>query len=66
MKRTFGWHILTIAVGAASTEIAIDGEAVFVGPLYWFDTIRFAVSGPSWRPNTLAYIDDFSFTPLTY
>jgi hypothetical protein len=66
VKRTAGWHIFTIAVGAASTEIAIDGVTVFVGPVYWFDTIRFEVSGPSWRPNTVAYIDDFAFAPLSY
>jgi hypothetical protein len=66
VRRTPGWHVLTIAVGATSTEIAIDGKTVFVGPVYPFDSIRFEVSGPWWRPNTVAYIDEFSFTPLSY
>jgi len=66
VKRTLGWHILTIAAGTTSTEIAIDGQTVFVGPVCYFDTIQFVVSGPSWRPDTSAYIDGFSFTPLSY
>ena len=46
VKRTLGWHILTIAAGTTSTEIAIDGQTVFVGPVCYFDTIQFVVSGP--------------------
>ncbi len=65
VRRTAGWHILTIAVGLA-TEIAIDGQIVFTGPPYTFDSVKFEVSGPAWRGNTLAYIDSFSYTPLTY
>jgi len=66
VKRIAGWHVLTISVGQSATEIAIDGQIVFAGPVYSFDTIRFQVSGPSWRPDTTAYIDSFSFNPLSY
>ena len=67
VKRTIGWHIFTIAVDTSSMQIAIDGQTVFVATgAYQFDTIRLEATGPSWRPNTAAYFDSFSYTPLTY
>jgi hypothetical protein len=67
VRRTPGWHVFSISFGAANVSISIDGDVVFTGSgTYDFDTIQLAVSGPSWRPNTLAYFDDFRFMPLTY
>lgn len=67
VKRTVGWHVLEIAFGNSYVSIAIDGAVVYsVAGNYSFDTISVAVSGPSWRPDTVAYFDDFKFTPLTY
>src|SRR5579859_2895372 len=56
--RSAGWHILSIAFGQATASISIDGVVVYSasGNLQ-FDTIQLAVSGPSWRPDTVAYFD---------
>jgi len=68
VKRTAGWHVLTISYGQTTVSISIDGKVVFVSTPgnYQFDTIQISVSGPSWRPDTTAYFDNFQFTPLTY
>lgn len=67
VRRTPGWHVLSISFGAANVSISIDGNVVFTASgTYDFDTIQLAVTGPSWRPNTVAYFDDFRFMPLTY
>jgi hypothetical protein len=62
VSRTLGWHKLEINVVAGSVSYSIDGAQVFAASGdYNFDTVDVAVSGPSWRPNTIAYFDDFSF-----
>lgn len=68
IKRTTGWHVLSISFGQSIVSLSIDGQVVYSTPSgnYQFDTVRFEVSGPYWRPNTVAYIDDFKFTPLAY
>jgi hypothetical protein len=67
VKRTLGWHVFTITYGASVVSISIDGSVVFSAPLnYQFDTIYLRVSGPYWRPNTVAYFDNVSFTPLSF
>lgn len=67
IKRTLGWHVLTIAVGQSNVAISIDGSVVTsVEGDYQFDTVAVSVSGPYWRPDTVAYFDDFQFIPLTY
>jgi len=43
----------------------IDGAPVYTTTAdYSFDTITLNVSGPSWRPDTNAYFDDFTYTPI--
>jgi hypothetical protein len=67
VRRTPGWHVFSISFGTADVSSSIDGDVVFTASgAYNFDTIQLAVSGPSWRPNTVAYFDDFRFMPLTY
>lgn len=68
IKRTPGWHVFSVSYGQSAISLSIDGRVVYTTSSgnYQFDTIRFEVSGPYWRPNTVAYIDDFKFTPLTY
>ena len=65
VKRAPGWHVFSIHYDALSVSIAIDGSVIFTAPVnFEFDTIQLVVSGPYWRPNTAAYFDNFSFTPL--
>jgi hypothetical protein len=67
IRRSSGWHVLTIAVGQSTVAISIDGVKVTSVPGdYQFDTISLSVSGPPWRPDTVAYFDDFQFTPFRY
>ena len=67
VKRTAGWHVLSISFGSAYVSISIDGTVVHsVEGNYTFDTISIGVYGPSYRPDTVAYFDDFAFTPLSY
>jgi hypothetical protein len=67
VKRTPGWHVFSIAYGASTVSVSIDGLVILTAPVnYEFDTIQLSVSGPYWRPNTLAYFDNFSFTPLSF
>jgi len=62
VTRTPGWHKLEINVATASIWFAIDGVQVFTSQGdYSFDSVDIFVSGPFWRPNTVAYFDDFSF-----
>lgn len=65
VARTLGWRRFEINVLANGIILKIDGNTVFTynGDLS-FDRVSFFVGGPSWRPNTVVYIDDFSFTPL--
>jgi hypothetical protein len=64
--RTPGWHILSITYGKSTATIAIDGSPVFAASVnFAFDTVQIFISGPSWRPDTVAYFDNFSFIPLT-
>ena len=65
VTRTLGWHYLNIIFRPGSVAFYIDGgPALFtVSGDYSFDTIDLKVSGPSWRPNTVAYFDSFSFVP---
>jgi hypothetical protein len=66
VHRTPGWHLLDINVSANGISYSIDGNQVFstIGD-YRFDIIDITVSGPDWRPNTVAYFDDFAFSPLS-
>jgi hypothetical protein len=65
VKRTLGWHVLSIHYDSSSVSIAIDGTVVFTAPVnFEFDTIQLVVQAPDWRPNTVAYFDNFSFMPL--
>jgi hypothetical protein len=64
VPRTPGWHRLSIVVGATETTFSIDGVNVLVVPGdFAFDRVDVSVTGPSWRPNTVAYFDDFEFDP---
>jgi hypothetical protein len=64
VTRTLGWHLLDINALANSLSFSIDGAQVFnaTGD-YSFDTVTINVSGPGFRPNTVAYFDDFAFIP---
>ena len=65
VKRTLGWHVLSISYDLSSVSIAIDGTVVYTAQVnYTFDTVSLVVTGPYWRPNTEAYFDNFSFAPL--
>ena len=62
VMRMAGWHKLEINVGSSSVSFLIDGVEVFNSPgEYRFDSVDISVSGPFWRPNTVAYFDDFHF-----
>lgn len=62
VTRTAGWHKLEINVAASNISFAIDGAPVFHSDGdYSFDSVDIFVSGPFWRPDTVAYFDDFSF-----
>ncbi len=62
--RTAGWHLFDINVAASSVTFSIDGVQVYISSGdFSFDTVSLTVSGPYWRPDTLAYFDDFSFIP---
>jgi hypothetical protein len=62
VSRSAGWHKLEINVSAMSTSFSIDAVQVFsAAGDYGFDSVDISVSGPFWRPNTVAYFDDFNF-----
>lgn len=62
ISRTAGWHKFEIVVSTGSVSFSIDGVRVFEADgNYSFDSVDISVSGPFWRPNTVAYFDDFSF-----
>jgi Fn3 associated/Chitobiase/beta-hexosaminidase C-terminal domain len=64
VARTQGWHYLSVIFWPGSVSTYIDGQTLFtVYGDYTFDTIDLKVSGPSWRPNTVAYFGSFSFAP---
>jgi hypothetical protein len=64
VARSIGWHRFDIEVLPATVVLKIDGVTVhtFAGDLS-FDRVRVSQSGPFWRPNTITYVDDFSYTP---
>ncbi|MBV9303967.1 MAG: hypothetical protein JOY62_14875 [Acidobacteriaceae bacterium] len=66
VKRTLGWHVFSISYDVSSVSIAIDGTVVYTANVagYEFDTVILSIDGPYWRPNTIAYFDNFSFEPL--
>jgi hypothetical protein len=65
VPRTSGWHLLSVDVAATAITLAIDGQQLFTVPgSYSFDTIDIGVSGPSFRPDTVASFDDFAFIPI--
>jgi hypothetical protein len=62
VSRTAGWHKLEINVSAVGVSFSIDGVQVFnTQGDYSYDSIDISVTGPFWRPNTVAYFDDFNF-----
>lgn len=62
--RTAGWHRLEINVTSSATTLSIDDtQVVTAAGSYSFDTVALHVFGPAFRPDTIAYYDDFSFTP---
>jgi hypothetical protein len=66
VMRTEGWHLLSITAGLTDSFISIDGNQVFnlPGP-FTFDTVQLEMFGPGFRPNAVAYFDDFSITSST-
>jgi hypothetical protein len=61
VPRTVGWHNLTITIGSDSITLAIDGKAVFIGSgNYSYDSVTLSQSGPSFRPDTFSYWDNFA------
>ncbi len=66
ISRTLGWHLLSITMGPSATSVWIDGAQMFgITGSYTFDTVQIDVQGPVWRPDTVAYFDDFSITATT-
>ncbi len=64
VRRSPGWHVFSIFYDQSSVSISIDGDVIYTAAgSYRFDTIEIYVDGPYWRPNTVAYFDNFSFTP---
>lgn len=61
VSRALGWHLFEIAYLENEVRLSIDGQLIhsLTGD-YTFDSMRMNISGPSWRPNTTAYFDDFS------
>lgn len=60
VQRTVGWHMLSIFIGTDSITLAIDGNSVFTtSGNYSYDTVTIFQSGPSWRPDTHSYWDDY-------
>jgi hypothetical protein len=65
ISRTTGWHKLNIKVGSSNITFSIDGTVVFTYTgQFAFDSIDLFTSGPNYRPDTVAYFDDFAFQPL--
>lgn len=65
ISRTTGWHKLNIQVGNTAITFSIDGTVVFTyAGAFAFDSVGLHMSGPDWRPDTVAYFDDFAFHPL--
>jgi hypothetical protein len=64
VRRTAGWHRLEISVGADTISLTIDDVHVFSSAGdFSFNEVSMNVSGPFWRPDTVAYFDDFAYTP---
>jgi hypothetical protein len=58
-----GWHLLSITLGVNDSSISIDGNPIFSLPgSFTFDTVQLEMFGPAFRPNTVAYFDDFSIS----
>lgn len=65
VRRTQGWHVFSIYYDQFRVSIWIDGQQVYsVRGDYRFDTAQILVEAPYWRPDSVAYFDCFSFTPL--
>jgi hypothetical protein len=61
VQRTAGWHNLSMTVGSDSVTLAIDGKAVFTASgNYSYDSVTLSQSGPSFRPDTYSYWDNFA------
>jgi len=61
VARTTGWHLLSITMGPSATSVSIDGAQMFsYAGSFTFDTVQIDVQGPAFRPDTVAYFDDFS------
>jgi hypothetical protein len=61
VPRTQGWHEFGIDYGPGGATLSIDGSPVFaIAGNYSFTQVDFSVFGPYWRPNTVAYVDDFN------
>jgi hypothetical protein len=66
VMRTEGWHLLSITLGLNDSSISIDGSQVFSLPGdFSFDTVQLEMFGPGFRPDTVAYFDDFSLNANT-
>lgn len=66
VARTAGWRLFEINVGGSDIKIYIDGTLVHTAlGDFSFDGVSLNVFGPSWRPNTLVYFDDFSVDGYT-
>jgi hypothetical protein len=64
VQRTPGWHRFSITIGSQDVVLSIDSTPVYTFPGdFSFDRIELDLSGPVWRPNTVAYFDNFSFVP---
>jgi hypothetical protein len=64
VTRTLGWHYLNVIFWPGSVAFYIDGQQVFsVAGDYSFDTIDLKMSGPYWRPDTVAYFGSFNYAP---
>ncbi|MFN7920916.1 MAG: hypothetical protein U0Q16_12510 [Bryobacteraceae bacterium] len=61
VARTQGWHRFVLTVGANTITVSIDGAVVHSSNQnLTFDRVEFHMFGPGGRPNTNAFIDDFS------
>ncbi len=60
--RTQGWHQFTIDSEMTSLTFSIDGTTIYAGPGGTpFDYFWMYLGGPTWRPASTTYFDDFEF-----
>jgi hypothetical protein len=63
VSRAAGWHLLDLNIGSSSVTASIDGVNVYTASgKYSYDSFYIGISGPAFRPNTIAYFDDFSLS----